>query len=201
MSTLMIRRSERVNLTSAEVMLVCGDVEGMEIMVQMFAGFGVHTPRRISSGAEAMQAAGDREFNLVVVDSVLSDMGGHEFIRELRHSRIAPNCYAPAILVLGHSTPSQIFRGRDAGASFVVRKPVPPLVMMQRIVWLLTDERKFVTSQNYCGPDRRVRSVGPPIGMKGRRHDDLSAEVGAATTPNLDQNEIDALFNPKAVAL
>jgi hypothetical protein len=57
-----------------------------------------------------------------------------------------------------------------------------------------------VTSPNYCGPDRRVRSVGPPVGMKGRRHDDLSIEVGAAKTPNLEQDEIDALFQPKAIA-
>ena len=42
--------------------------------------------------------------------------------------------------------------------------------------------------------------VGPPVGVKGRRHDDLSVEVGEATTPNLDQGQIDALFQPKAVA-
>jgi DNA-binding response OmpR family regulator len=105
------------------------------------------------------------------------------------------------ILITGHTKPSQIFKGRDAGASFVVRKPVAPLVMMQRILWLLSDTRQFVTSPNYCGPDRRVKAIGPPVGMKGRRHDDLSAEVGAATTPNMDQDAIDAMFNPKAVAL
>jgi hypothetical protein len=38
------------------------------------------------------------------------------------------------------------------------------------------------------------------VGQKGRRHDDLSVEVGAATTPNLDQDQIDALFQPKAIA-
>ena len=45
-----------------------------------------------------------------------------------------------------------------------------------------------------------VHPVGPPVGEKGRRHDDLSVEVGEATTPNLDQDQIDALFQPKAVA-
>jgi hypothetical protein len=71
--------------------------------------------------------------------------------------------------------------------------------MMQRIVWLLNDPRSFVTSPGYHGPDRRVRSVGPPVDMKGRRHDDLSVEVGEAKTPNLEQDEIDALFQPKAI--
>ena len=69
---------------------------------------------------------------------------------------------------------------------------------MQRIIWLLNDQRKFVTSPGYNGPDRRVKALGPPVGQKGRRHDDLSADVGTATTPNLEQDEIDALFSPKA---
>jgi DNA-binding response OmpR family regulator len=197
MSTVPMRRQERVNLSTAEVLIAGGDADGVEILAQMFAGFGVHTPRRCTAGSEAMTVVGERELNLLVVDSQLADSEGYDFINWLRRCG-SPNAWAPAILVTGHTTPSQIFRGRDAGASFVVRKPVPPLVMMQRIIWLLSDPRPFVTSSGYCGPDRRVRSVGAPVGMKGRRHDDLSVEVGVAKTPNLEQDEIDALFQPKA---
>jgi DNA-binding response OmpR family regulator len=199
MSTLPFTKNERVNLSTAEVLLACGDGEGLNILTEMFAGFGVHTPRRCQSIAEAKVSIQERMLNLLVVDSALSDGEGYDFIHWLRRSDIAPNCHAPVILVTGHTKPSQIFRGRDSGASFVVRKPVPSLVMMQRIIWLLNDERQFVTSSTYCGPDRRVKAIGPPVGMKGRRHDDLSAEVGTAKTPNLDQNEIDSLFSPKAV--
>jgi DNA-binding response OmpR family regulator len=198
MSALPFRRQERVNLSTAEVLILGGDPDGVEILAQMFAGFGVHTPRRCSSANEGMTVVGERDLNLVVVDSALEDTDGYDFIKWLRRCG-SPNAWAPTILVTGHTTPSQIFRGRDAGASFVVRKPVPPLVMMQRIVWLLNDPRAFVTSPGYYGPDRRVRSVGPPVGMKGRRHDDLSVEVGEAKTPNLEQDEIDALFQPKAI--
>jgi DNA-binding response OmpR family regulator len=192
-------KSERVNLSTAEVLLACGDPEGLNIMAEMFAGFGVHTPRRCLTGIEARTSIQERVLNLVVVDSALQDQTGYDFIHWLRRCDIAPNCYAPVILITGHTKPSQIFRGRDAGASFVVRKPVAPLVMMQRIIWVLNDQRKFVTSPGYNGPDRRVKALGPPVGQKGRRHDDLSAEVGTATTPNLEQDEIDALFSPKAV--
>jgi CheY-like chemotaxis protein len=196
MSALPFRRQERVNLSTAEVLIAGDDADGVEVLAEMFAGFGVHTPRRCSSAAEAMTVVGERELNLIVVDSALSDSDGDVFINWLRRCG-SPNAWAPAVLVTGHTTPSQIFKGRDAGASFVVRKPVPPLVMMQRIVWLLNDQRSFITSPTYCGPDRRVRSIGPPVGMKGRRHDDLSVEVGEAKTPNLEQDEIDALFQPK----
>lgn len=191
-------KSDRVNLSTAEVLLACGDPEGLNILAEMFAGFGVHTPRRCLTGVEGRTSVQERIYNLFVVDSALQDETGYDFIHWLRRSDIAPNCYAPVILITGHTKPSQIFKGRDAGASFVVRKPVAPLVMMQRIIWLLNDQRKFVTSADYCGPDRRVKALGPPVGTKGRRHDDLSADVGLATTPNLGQEEIDALFNPKA---
>jgi CheY-like chemotaxis protein len=197
MAALPFRRQERVNLSTAEVLIAGADPDGVEVLAEMFAGFGVHTPHRCASGADAMTIVGEKELNLLVVDSALADSDGDVFISWLRRCG-SPNAWAPAILVTGHTTPSQIFKGRDAGASFVIRKPVPPLVMMQRIVWLLNDQRSFVTSPNYYGPDRRVRSVGPPVGMKGRRHDDLSVEVGEAKTPNLEQDEIDALFQPKA---
>lgn len=192
-------KTERINLSTAEVLLACGDPEGLNIMAEMFAGFGVHTPRRCLTLTEAQASVQSKLLNLMVVDSALADAEGYDFIHWLRRCEIEPNCFAPVILVTGHTRPSQIFKGRDAGASFVVRKPVPPLVMMQRILWLLSDQRKFVSAPGYCGPDRRVKALGPPVGMKGRRHDDLSADVGAATTPNLDQDEIDSLFKPKAV--
>lgn len=196
-----LSKTDRINLSTAEVMLACGDAEGLDILAEMFAGFGVHTPKRVQTGAEARGIVQERILNLMVVDSALADQEGYDFIHWLRRSDSAPNCYAPVILITGHTKPSQIFKGRDAGASFVVRKPVAPLVMMQRILWLLNDQRQFVTSPGYCGPDRRVKSIGPPVGMKGRRHDDLSAEVGAATEPNMDQDAIDAMFNPKAIAV
>jgi DNA-binding response OmpR family regulator len=192
-------KSERVNLSTAEVLLACGDPEGLNVLAEMFAGFGVHTPRRCLTMAEAQSAVQSRILNLLIVDAALADGEGYDFIQWLRYSEIEPNCFAPVILVTGHTRPSQVFRGRDAGASFVVRKPVAPLIMMQRIIWLLNDQRKFVAAPGYCGPDRRAKALGPPIGMKGRRHDDLSANVGAASTPNLEQDEIDALFKPRAV--
>lgn len=197
MSTLPFTKNERVNLSTAEVLLACGDAEGLNILTEMFAGFGVHTPRRCRTITEAKSSVHERTLNLLVVDSALNDGEGYDFIRWLRRCDVAPTCYAPVILVTGHTKPTQIFRGRDSGANLVVRKPVPSLVMMQRIMWLLKDSRPFVTSPNYLGPDRRVKALGPPVGQKGRRHDDLSAEVGTASTPNLGQDEIDSLFSPK----
>jgi hypothetical protein len=48
-----LRPGDRVNLANAEVLLVDGHKEGLDILIEMFAGFGVHTPKAVSSAAEA----------------------------------------------------------------------------------------------------------------------------------------------------
>ena len=190
---------ERINLSNASVLLLDSHAEGLELLVQTFAAFGMHTPCRCSTAAEAMTALRDREFNLLVVDSGVTDMDGYEFVRWLRRDGGKPNRFAPVILLTGHTKASQVFKGRDCGANLVLRKPAPPMVLLQRIFWASSETRSFVECETYCGPDRRFRALGPPVGAKGRRHDDLSVEVGQAKTPNLDQDDIDALFKPKKV--
>jgi hypothetical protein len=69
--------------------------------------------------------------------------------------------------------------------------------MFDRVVWLSRDEREFVESQGYVGPDRRRKAFGPPSGQKGRRDSDHSVEVGAASGPDMSQSMIDAMLNPK----
>lgn len=163
----------------------------------MFAGFGVHMPHCAVTAEEAMTKMGERELHLIVADVSLPDQDGYDLVRWLRRSGPAINRTTAVILLSGHTRSSDVAKARDCGANFVIRKPVVPLVMLQRVVWVSRESRDFIEAAGYCGPDRRVRALGPPMGTKGRRKDDLSLDVGAATTPNLDQDDIDAMFQPK----
>ena len=107
----------------------------------------------------------------------------------------------PVIMISGHAANSKVMKSRDCGASFVVTKPLTPRVLLQRLIWLANDERQFIECETYVGPDRRVRNFGPPLGMAGRRKGDLSAHVGEAVEPNLDQADIDSIIKPRRVAL
>ena len=104
-------------------------------------------------------------------------------------------------MLTGHASASHVRKSRDCGASFVVTKPLTPTILLQRIVWLSTDEREFIESETYVGPDRRVRNMGPPLNVPGRRSGDLSTHVGAAVEANMDQSDIDSMFKPRRVAL
>ena len=192
--------NERINLSTAEILLADDPPESLDVLSQMFQGFGARALHRCPTAEKAMAVVAQRDIDLMVVGSSLPDMDGYAFVQWLRRSEFAPNRFAPVILLTGHTRPAEVYKGRDAGANFVIRRPVSPLVMMQRIMWISREARPFVEAPGYCGPDRRFRALGPPVGEKGRRKDDLSAEVGAATTPNMDQGAIDAMFQPRRAA-
>lgn len=191
-----LRPSDRINLTQAQVLLVDPQAESLTVLVEMFAGFGVHAPNCCRSAEETQAFLAERRADLMVVDSALPDNGGHDLIKWIRWSE-GPGRNVPIILLCGHTRASDIGRARDCGANFVVRKPVLPLVLLQRIMWVSKESRDFIEAPNYRGPDRRVRAMGPPAGTRGRRKDDLPAELGEAKAPNLDQAEIDSIFQPK----
>ncbi|MGA0605879.1 response regulator [Phenylobacterium sp. VNQ135] len=191
----------RLNLSKTVVLIIQNNQAELDILGQVFIGFGVKAIRKYLSLADAEEVARRVDFDLIVVDGDFEAGAGFEFVERLRRERDGRNRLAPILLVAGHTPQSQIYRARDCGANFVVAKPITPKVLFDRILWLVQDQREFVESAGYVGPDRRHKAFGPPPGMQGRRKDDLSPEVGFPAGPDLAQSEIDALLNPrKAVA-
>jgi DNA-binding response OmpR family regulator len=191
----------RLNLTKAGVLLLNGVQLELDILGQVFMGFGVNSIRKCLEIGEADLALNQHVFDLVVVDSGLPDDGSFQFVSRIRENELGGNRFVPILLICGHTSSATIAKARDSGANFVVAKPITPKVLFDRIVWLAREERKFVECDSYAGPDRRHRSFGPPAGEKGRRKDDLSVNLGRADGPDMSQSEIDALLNPKRAPL
>ena len=195
------RPSDRVNLAHVTVLLIDDNLQALDILSSIVQGFGVKEQIRCSSAIEASGVVKKRPVDLILVDCAMPEMDGYDFIRWLRREGPASTRQTPVIMLTGHAAASKVHKSRDCGASFIVTKPLTPAVLLQRIVWLSTDEREFIQSETYVGPDRRVRNMGPPLNVPGRRKGDLSTHVGAAVEANMDQSDIDSLFKPRRVAL
>ena len=191
----------RMNLARSTVLLIADNEQALEVLSSIFRGFGVHRQVKCGSAAEAQSILSHREIDLIICDTTMPDMNGYDFVRWLRRDAPAEANYLPIIMMTGHAARSTVEASRDCGANFIVSKPFTPEVLLQRIYWVAKDERAMVRSDTYVGPDRRFRNMGPPLGVKGRRKDDLSAHVGAAKDPNMDQDEIDMLLKPQRAAL
>ncbi len=192
---------DRVNLARSTALLVDHNPKSLDMLSSIFHGFGVKEQIKRDTSAAAVEIVKARELDLILIDCSMPEMDGYDFIRWLRRETSAPVRYTPVIMLTGHAAQSKVHKSRDCGASFVITKPLTPSVLLQRVLWLAGDEREFVESETYIGPDRRVRNFGPPVGTPGRRGGDLSEHVGAASEANMDQSEIDMLMKPMKVSL
>ncbi len=182
----------RFNLSKASLLLIGEGGPAMEILSQILLGFGVTQARKCASARDGLAAAAGTVFDLILVDHDMAEMSGVEACRQVRAEPTGRN-YTTAVIVLSALTSEgAVGAARDAGANFVLAKPIVPAVLLERIEWIARSKREFVTSEGYRGPDRRFQNHALPVGIDERRNETL--KMLAAPERALDQSEIDALF-------
>ena len=194
---LVVQSLAKFNLSQSAILLLEHSRAEQDLYCQMLFGFGGKNVQRCATRDEAHKILATNQIDLVIVDAQLGpdDEDGYAFVRELRRSA-ADAAFLPVIMVTGHTPGSQVTWARDSGVHFVVRKPVSPSVLLERILWIAQEARPMIDCKGYFGPDRRFQRLGPPNGV-GRRSDDLPIEVGAAEGPDLHQDEVDQLMQPR----
>ena len=188
----------KFNLSQSAILLLEHSRAEQDLYCQMLFGFGGKNVQRCQTREEAHKALRAAQIDLVIVDAQLGpeDEDGYAFVREMRRSG-AGFAFLPVVMITGHTPGSQVTFARDSGVHFVVRKPVSPGILLERILWIAQEARPIIECDGYVGPDRRFQRLGPPKGMPGRRNDDMPEEVGEAEGPDLQQDEIDQLMQPK----
>ncbi len=191
----------RINLRGTSILVFDGNSQALDVMRQILHGFGVRALHLCDLADEARRIIAQKQLELIILDPLSANEDGFEFIRGIRRDETTDNRTAPIIAAIGHQTISNVRNARDAGANFVVAKPLSPEILLQRIEWVARENRQFIVAPNYAGPDRRFKNEGPPPGTDGRRVDDLPIDVPSAAEPNMGQNEIDAMFKPRKITL
>ena len=195
MSRLALLEGAKLNLAEVTILAAGANPIEVDVLMQVFSGFGARRLRRAEDPQSARALLEREAIDLFVLDAMMGLEAGMELVRGLRRLP-SETRLAPVILAAGHVQPSLIREARANGVSYVVAKPLTPRVLFERLVWVVRDARAFVETADYAGPDRRVRALGPPPGMAGRRADDLPFDVGEASTPNMSQADIDAMMMP-----
>ncbi len=190
----------KFNFEHASVMLLDENPLSLNILLQVLTGFGAKHFTRCTDIAKAEDEIAKTHFDLIIVDATGPSTTGTKFVSWLRRSGIEPNCYAPVLLTSGHTAQNSVLEARDCGAHFIIAKPLTPLIVLERIIWIAKEGRKFLESDAYVGPDRRFKNVGVPTGMEGRRRDDLSIEAEESETPIMEQDVIETSVQAQKVA-
>ena len=116
--------------------------------------------------------------DLMIVDWMMQPMDGLAFTRMVRLKPNSPNPYVPILMMTAHTEASRVREARDAGVNGFLKKPISARVLFDRIASALTDNRAFVRTDAFFGPDRRH---GVPAEYQGpfRRSTDADGERGS----------------------
>ena len=190
----------RFNLSKASILLFDPTPMGMSILVQIVTGLGAKHLYRCYTLDDAREAVTNFEMHLMIVDSLSQTGEGYDFVRWLRHEVSEPNVHVPVLLTAAHTRISDVNKARDCGSHFIVAKPIAPIVMLERIIWVSKEGRGFMMADTYVGPDRRFRDVGSPPGRIGlRRGDPLPGAPDAEEAAEASEDP-DAAAEPAAQA-
>lgn len=184
-----------LNLQKTTVLVADADIMGQNIIVQILIGFGARNIVRCDEMDDVKRQLAITNFELIIVDPSSFGQEGYELVGWLRRNVAPPNRHAPVLVATGHTAQNRIGQLRDAGANFIVSKPMSPAILLDRILWMSREKRPYVETDNYVGPDRRWRDAPLPDGASGRRQKDREAAARIAAGGAMSQADIDLVMN------
>lgn len=98
-------------------------------------------------------------YDLIITDWLQNPDHGIQLTKLIRTDGRSPNKFAPVIMTAGSGHYSRVIRSRDAGISEYLVKPFAASSLAMRITRVIENPRKFVVSDAFTGPDRRVKQV------------------------------------------
>jgi CheY-like chemotaxis protein len=176
----------RLNLKGVTALVVDSDRFTRGLVAQMLRGFGLDAPGVCETGADAISYLQHHYVDLCIMEAVLPDMESPELIGWIRRQEKAMR-FIPVIVLTGYTQLRMVAAARDGGANNVVKKPVSPQGLFDRITWVARVSRPFIETADYIGPDRRFRTMDPPDGLFKRDTDDQKDEQHPVTPESVNR--------------
>jgi len=161
----------RLNLKNVMGLIADRDAFTRGLIAQMLRGFGVETLLVANNGEEAKALLANNKPDIIFVEGALPDMSAADLIEWIRRHTPNPLRFVPIIVLSGYTQLRLISLARDGGAHLVIRKPVAPQTLFDRISWVAHFARPFLETKSYVGPDRRFHDIPPPDGVMKRAGD------------------------------
>ncbi|MCG6122431.1 MAG: response regulator [Microvirga sp.] len=137
-------------------------------LVAMLEAFGATAIIEAENGDVALELFREQKPDIALVDWEMPGLDGLALARRMRDRATSPNPFIPILMVTAYAEKGRVVAARDAGVSDFVAKPVTPRILYDRILGLVLDQRPFVATKDYFGPDRR-RADPPPYRGPERR--------------------------------
>jgi len=156
------------DITSLNILVLEKHVLIRQLLTDVFQRFGVATAQSTSDPEKAFQM-----FKSFPADVVLTDwshgLDGLGFIQRLRNDPDTPNPFVPIIVTTANTKIEHVCIARDMGMTEYLTKPITARLLYSRIIAIIEDQRVYVRSSTFFGPDRRRRDSKEHKGDERRR--------------------------------
>ena len=146
-----------ISLEKVRFLVVDDNVHALNIVKTVLRGLGAADVFVARAPAPALEYLRNDEIDIVILDYMLGDADGVEFLRRLRSDPKSPAPLVPVIMLTAHTERSRVEAARDAGANAFCSKPVTATEILRKVSAIVDAPRPFVRSDGYVGPDRRRR--------------------------------------------
>lgn len=149
--------------------LIVDDNANMRLLVRtILRSFGLPDARQARDGTTALAELERRVPSLIISDWEMAPMNGLDFIKAVRKVGREPLCFVPIIVLTAHASRPLIEQAFACGATQMLVKPVTPANLLQRINWVLEDDRPFMQVGDIYRQEMRLPksplAVTPPSG-------------------------------------
>ncbi|MBC2860172.1 response regulator [Stappia sp. 28M-7] len=143
-----------LDLSGIRVLIVDDNTNMRRILRTMVAGFGIKSIYEAEDGADALEEISRNDPDLIILDWLMPLVNGNELTHRIRTSQ-APACFVPIIAVTAHTQKRRVMQARDSGVTEVMCKPISARGLYLRIANCILNQRDFVRTKGFFGPDRR----------------------------------------------
>jgi CheY-like chemotaxis protein len=142
-------------------LVVDDNVHVLNLVKTMLRGLGAPHVFDARTPAQALEHLRNDEIDIVILDYMLGETDGVEFLRRLRSDPKSPAPFVPVIMLTAHTERRRVEAARDAGANAFCTKPVTAVEILRKVATIVDRQQTYVRSESYVGPDRRRRDDQP----------------------------------------
>lgn len=159
----------RLEFDRLGVLVAEDNVHMRRALVAMLRAFGATSIIEAEDGESALALFREQKPDIALLDWEMPGLDGLAVARRMRDRATSPNPFIPILMVTAHAEKGRVVAARDAGVSDFLAKPVTPRILYDKILGLVLDQRPFVATKDYFGPDRRRPDPPPYRGPERRR--------------------------------
>ncbi|MDA0342017.1 MAG: response regulator [Proteobacteria bacterium] len=148
-----------IDLKGMAALVIDSKPAGRELLTTMLQELGVSDIRRSPDGRHGLDVLRQFTPDFIVCAISMDEMTGIEFTKKVRTDPISPNPFVAIFMLTGDARIEMVREARDAGANGFLAKPISGEVLRKRLVSTMAENRAFIRSQKYTGPDRRRRDI------------------------------------------